>query len=574
MTATLIETTAPPISEPESDLAPKRRPYVPWVVLGVSLCSFGYGESTIPAATPSQWGLLAVASPAYGASILLVTIGFVLAIRRQSFSASVAATLMMIVVQRLPRAMATDLPMYGWTYKHLAVVDYIQHSHSLAREVDIYNCWSGLFGWTAWFSDLTRVSEIDIAHWWTPIFHLFLAAMVYGVARAWGLTSLPAITATFITAALNWVEQDYYSPQSVAIFLAAAIFALVGLSAQRAVGTLLILVLFGAMTITHQLTPYWVLLAIGILVASRKMRPWWIVVPMAVMLFAFLAINWDQVSHFTLFSSNPIKNTQTNIAVKGVLGQQITSAGVRALSASMWVTVGLALLYRWRKRQPFWTLGVFALSPMLILGGQNYGGEAIFRVFLYSLIGCSLVLAPLLMSTITQGTTRLLGGSAVALIATALAAQGNTGGWYANVVPKDQYDISRAIVGQAELPAYITSVAPVWPERVSWRYIDYARFDRNYDVPMVTAKMLAHRHFDNDADYAEFIKALYMRPQASTYLIFSEQMHVYSWYFGILPWDAFPNLKQRILRDTDNWRPIFDGGGVAVFVHQVVVDVK
>jgi hypothetical protein len=569
VTATMAR-PADPVSTPEP--ARPRRVWVsriPWIVLALCLALFIYGEQTIPEAVASQFGLLAVASPAYGISILLAAVGFAAALRQSNMRAAVVATVLMVVVQRLPRTIATEMPMYGWTYKHLAVVDYIQHSHSLAREVDIYNCWSGLFGLTAWFSDLTGLSEMSIAHWWTPCFHLALTAMVYGAARAWGFKPLTAITATFLVATLNWVEQDYYSPQSVAVLLAVAIIAVAGLSRERAVGSLLIIALFAAMTITHQLTPYWTLLALGLLVVGRKMKPWWILFPLAAIALGFLLLNWDQAAHFTLFSGDPIKNAQTNVPVKGVLGQQITSVGVRVLAASMWVATALTLFYRWRKKQPFWAMGVLALSPILILGGQNYGGEAIFRVYLYSLTGCAMVLAPVLVALLHGRLVRWILGYTVVIVATTLSAQGYTGSWYANVIPKEQYDISRAVVSQAELPAYITSVAPVWPERVSWRYIDYARFNRDYDVTMTSSAELGRRHFDNDLDYQEFIRQLYARADASTYLIFSEQMRVYAWYFGILPWDALPNLKARMFQDTANWQPIYDGQGITVFVHKV-----
>ena len=541
----------------------------PWVILAVALGLFVYGETTIPSAVASQFGLLAVASPAYVISILLSALGFAIAVRHGNFRAAAAATALMIVVQRLPRTIATDLPMYAWTYKHLGVVDYIRHSHKLARDVDVYNCWPSLFAVTAWFSELTGVPPLTIAHWYTPVFHVLFAAMAYGVARAWSLPPLIAVTATFLVVNLNWVEQDYYSPQATVIILAAAIFALVGLSKDRAVSTLLIIVLFAAATITHQLTPYWIALAIGLLVVTRKMKPWWIIFPLAVILLSFLLYNWDQAAHYELFSGNPIKNAESNVPTEGVLGQRITSAGVRTLSASMWLTTVVILLIRWRRKQPFWALGVLALSPMLILGGQSYGGEAIFRVFLYSVVGCSLVLAPALVSALSGSLKRYVAGVLVVLTATVLSAQGYTGGWYANVIPKEQFDTSRLVMAQAELPAYLTSVAPVWPERVTWKYVDYARFKRDYDYPMTYAAHLALRDFASDEDYAEFLKALQSRPDASTYLIFTEQMQVYAWYFGILPWDALPNLKAHMFNDPENWQPLFNGQGITVFLHKV-----
>jgi hypothetical protein len=569
VTATLAR-DAQTTAVPSADVRPRRRwRYLPWVVVTLSLGLFIHGARTIPDAAASQWGLLAVAAPTYGASILLAAAGFAIAVRQGNFRAAAAATVMMIVAQRLPRTIATDLPMYAWSYKHLGVADYIQHAHTLARDVDIYNGWPSLFALTAWFSDLTGISEVTIAHWYTPGFHLLFAALVYAAARAWRLAPIAAITATFLAVTLNWVEQDYYSPQATVILLAVAIFALVGLSRERPVGTLLIGVLFAAATITHQLTPYWILAAIGILCITRRMKPWWIVFPLAAMLLAFLLYNWDQTSHFELFSANPVKNAESNIPVPGVMGQQLTSIGVRVLSASMWVGTGLTLIYRWRTKREFWAVGVLALSPMLILGGQSYGGEAIFRVFLYSLLGCSIVLAPVVVAVLRGGRVRYITGFVGILVATALSAQGYTGSWYANVMPKEQYETSRIVLAQAELPSYLTSVAPVWPERSSWRYVDFARFDHGFDSPMTYAKDLMLRHYDTDADYEVFLQALNTRSDASTYLIFTEQMRVYSWYFGILPWDAFPNLKARMFADKERWEPLFDGQGITVFVHRV-----
>jgi len=569
VTATLARDD-PTVAVPSAEVRPTTRwRFLPWVVLALSLGLFIHGARSIPAAVASQWGLLAVAAPTYGASILLASVGFVIAIRRGSFRAAAAATVMMIIAQRLPRAIATDLPMYAWTYKHLGVADYIQHSHTLARDVDIYNGWPSLFALTAWFSDLTGISEVAIAHWYTPGFHVLFAALVYAAARAWRLAPIAAITATFLAVTLNWVEQDYYSPQATVILLAIAIFALAGLSRERPFGTLLILVLFGAATITHQLTPYWILAAIGVLCITRRMKPWWIVIPLAAMLIGFLIYNWDSASSYQLFSSNPVKNAESNIPVPGALGQRLTSVGVRVLSASMWACAALTILYRWIKKKEFWALSVLAFSPMLILGGQSYGGEAIFRVFLYSLLGCSIVLAPVVVAVLRAGRLPYAMGFIGVLLATALSAQGYTGSWYANVMPKEQYETSRIVLAQAELPSYLTSVAPVWPERSSWRYVDFARFKSGFDSPMTYAKDLMLRHYDTQEDYDAFLQAVKMRSDASTYLIFTEQMRVYSWYFGVLPWDAFPNLKAHLFADKERWEPLFDGQGITVFVHRV-----
>jgi hypothetical protein len=46
-------------------------------------------------------------------------------------------------------------------------------------------------------------------------------------------------------------------------------------------------------------------------------------------------------------------------------------------------------------------------------------------------------------------------------------------------------------------------------------------------------------------------------------------MRIYAWYYGILPWDAFPNLKKRLYNDPTRWEPFYDGQGITVFLHRV-----
>ena len=543
---------------------------LPWLVIAVSACLFAYGVTTIPQAPPSQFGLIVSVSPAYGLSILLAAVGFAIAARRRTVAAAVVAVILMIVVQRLPSAVATDAPMYSWTYKHLGVVDYIQHTQSLARGVDVYNNWPGLFAITAWFSDLTGIAPMGIAHWYTPVFHCAIAILAYAGARAWGLTSWASITAVFLLITLNWVSQDYFAPQSTTFLLTVALFIVVGLCRDRPVGVLLIVLLFTAATISHQLTPFWIYLAIGLLIVGRKMKPWWILIPLAVILFGFLAINWDSVSQYQMFSFDLKKNTEGNVPTVGVLGQRITSYGVRTLAGSMWLGTALVLLVRWRRKQPFWALGVLALSPLMIIGGADYGGEAIFRVFLFSLLGCSFVLAPMLVGALQGTRGRFAAALAVVVVATALAAQGFTGTWYAYVMPRDQVYTSQVVLNQAELPAYLTPAAPVWPQRSNWRYVDYAKFNDNYDDPMIFAAKLVGSHFDTDEDYDKFMEAARGRADATTYLILTEQTRMYAWYFGILPLDALPNLKAR-LRNDPRWEPLFDGNGIAVYIYRVEV---
>ncbi|WP_422745651.1 hypothetical protein ACN27E_25045 [Mycobacterium sp. WMMD1722] len=540
---------------------------LPWLVLLACLGAFAYGVRTIPSAPASQFGLLAAASPLYALSILLAAGAFAIAIRQRNASAAVAATVAMIVCQRLPRVVSTEVPMYAWTYKHLGVVDYIQANHALAHGVDVYNGWPGLFAVTAWFSDLTGVPPIDVAHWFTLFFHLAMAGLVYAAARAWRLGTDQGLVAAFIVVTLNWVEQDYFAPQAVAMLLTVALFTLAGLSRERPVAVPLILVLFAAITISHQLTPYWIFLAVGLLVAGRKFRPWWILLPMAAMLLALFFYNFETTREYANFSLDVVGNASTNIPGPGAVGQLLTSTVMRTLSVAMWCGAALVLVIRWRRGQPVWALGVLALSPVLILGGQGYGGEAVFRVFLYSLPGCALLFAPILLAGLRAATARAAGAVAVLLLVTAASAQAYFGNWSTNLLTAAQVRAADDLLTQGDYPAYITPLSPVWPERSAGQYVRYAEYDERYDHSLIFQPELLGRHFADDADFDAFMTLIDARTDATTYLVLTEPMADYGAYFGLFPYDAVTNLRER-LRDDPRWQTVEDERDLGVYVHR------
>jgi hypothetical protein len=523
---------------------------------------------TLPGAKLSQFGLLASGSPALLGSMLLIVLAFVAAARRGQLGMATAATLAMVAAQRLPVSLATDVPLYSWTYKHLGVVDYIRENGHVARGVDIYHGWPGLFAATAWFSDVSGIDPMTIAHWFTPAMHVLLVGLVIVMARAWGASPMVAVTASFIVESLNWVGQDYFAPQAVAMLLAIGMLTVVGLSRDKPVATWLIVLLFSGITVSHQLTPYWLILSIGALAITRRVRPWWLPAVLVLIAGSFLAINWDMANHFSLLSLNPVANAQSNIATRGVFGQVVTSAIVRALSVGVWATAALSAVLERRARRPVLAQSIVAFSPFLILGGQGYGGEAIFRVFLYALPGCSMLLAPLVLRLIRGRITARAVVTLGLLAAVAAAAQGYYGGWFANRMTPDQVAFSEQLLARASFPSYLTVAAPVWPERPTGRYVDFATFKRGYDYPMVYAAKLVGSHFETAKDYETFNELIAGRAGGPTYLIISQQMEIYDIYFGILPPGALQNLRSRML-DDPRWSVVFTSDEFIVFKSQV-----
>ncbi|MET0898800.1 MAG: hypothetical protein ABWY45_12890 [Mycobacterium sp.] len=551
---------------------PRRgRPWLPSAVLAVAAVTFVVAAPTLSDAQPAEYGLLEAASPALIASILLTAVGFALAVRAHSLRVAGFAVFLMIVVQRLPTAIGTDGPMYPWVYKHLGVVDYIQHSAALASGVDVYNDWPGVFGLTAWFSDLTGLSPTTFAQWFTPGWHLLFAMLIFAAARAWDLDRMQATVAAFLAVTVNWVAQDYFSPQATAMLLAVGVIIVMGHSRQRPVAVSVLILLFTAVVISHQLTPFWLLAAIGVLAVTKRLKPWWIFIPLGVILLAFVASNFAAISGFLDFSGNVVDNAKSNVPTVGSTGQQLMSIMVRVLTGAMWLSTAAVLAYRAYRRQPFFALGVLAFSPMLIIAGASYGGEAIFRVFLYSLVGCSIILAPGLLGLL-QGR-RVAFGTAIStlLVATALSAQGYFGGWFAYLMPRAQVEAVNNVLMEADFPAYVSTPVPSWPQRGNWRYVDYARFKDSYDHSFIVQQYLMGSDFDPNTTYPLLTKMVAERTDASTYMVLTDQMDQYSYYFGVLQTNGMNNLREQALADPF-WKLIYDADGVLVFRHDVEVD--
>ncbi|WP_197381318.1 hypothetical protein [Mycolicibacterium mengxianglii] len=541
---------------------------LPLILLLLAAGAFAYSATTMRDAPHTEYGLLASSSPLFLASILLTAFAFTLAVRRASFGVAVLGVLTMIVVQRLPMAIATDSPMYAWVYKHLGVVDYLQHEHMLARGIDVYNGWPGIFGLTAWFCDLTGLSPTMFAQWFTPVWHLLFAALIYAAGRAWDLDRMQAVVATFVAATINWVAQDYFSPQATAMLLAVGVIVVLGHSRQRPVGGWLIVALFAAITITHQLTPFWLLAAIGLLAVTKRLKPWWIFIPLGVILLSYVAYNYGAISGFLDFSGDVVGNAKSNVPTTGSAGQQLTSMAVRVLSGAMWLSAAAILGVRAFRGQPFFALGVLVVSPMFIIVGASYGGEAIFRVFLYSLVGCSIVVAPGLVGLLQGRRIFAVPAVSAVVVAAALAAQGYFGGWFAYLMPRAQVQAVNNALLEADFPAYVSAPVPAWPQRADWRYVDYARFHDWYDHSFIVLDDVFQVRTENGVAYPRLTAMIGERPDASTYLVLTDQMAWYAYYFGVLPLDAVDKVREQALADPF-WKLVYDDGDVTVLRHDI-----
>lgn len=538
---------------------------------------------TLPYLPAAKFGLLTAlpSGPVIIFANVVVVIIFLLGLRRKDSYLVAAATVALIITFRLPTAFSSSVPLYGWTYKHLGVVDYITQTGQLAHGLDIYNSWPTLFSATAWFVQSSGISALSVASWFIVIAHLGQAPAIYALARSFGQQRVIALSAAFLAELFNWVGQDYFSPQALAFVLAIYFLALVLRSRQEPKLIWWTLPLFALLTITHQLTPYWLMAIVTALCIFKIVRPRWFFLLLIAMAGTWLALNYGSVAHYGLFSGfDPLANASRPKLGTGSLPYTIVQTGMRATAVSIWAITGLlviGMLWRNRKVKGWGRFkeallpGILLFSPFMLLGGQSYGGEAIFRVLLYSLPICSVLIAAWLATVLwgKRGTEHLNVRFALAIIATLLftgvSLQNVYGPWFNNVVTTDVYAKGVKLLKTIPTGSLTVSISPPGAGRATADYVRLARNKPWFDMSLLeVSETVKEQTFTSDASVNDLTNLLAGESNKQVYLIWTGEMQNYVDYYGVFKPDAIENLVAK-LGTSSRWEVVTNEQDLKIF---------
>lgn len=564
------------------------------LLLATALLVFLVTVPSLASAPTTTYGLLFAGVPGLAASVVLAALAFAVAVRNGSVGDAAAAVAGYLLCFRLPVALGTDLPIGAWTFKHFGVIDYITSRGALPSGADVYGAWPGGFTAVAWFSEATGVDPLDIGRWFPVGVHVAIAVGVFAICRASGLPALVALCGVFIAETVNWVGQDYISPQAIAYFLALGILVLLLRSRTHPAVGWLTVPLFAAVTVTHQLTPYWLVGIALVLGLSRQIRPRAVGLVYLAIAVGYLALNYGALSAYSLFSGfDPVRNSHVNANGSGSDGLAFTGVAIKLTVAALWggaaLVVALAL---WRARRrgqslwrsrgawripalpaPVWVSAVLAFSPFALLGMQNYGGEAILRVFLFSIPGCAVLLAPVVHRALSVAprlgealAPRLLSfaGATVLLVAVSLSSlQAYYGGWFTLVVAKDALAAAEGLLRTQTVPTRLLSPAPVSPNRAVGEYVAFARDNRTFDESLSVRPDWPGQDFRSTATTSALTSDL-QAAKTPAFLLVTTQMQRYSDYYGLYPAGALDRLTAQ-LEANPNWLTVIDTPSVHLF---------
>ncbi len=370
-------------------------------------------------------GFVSLLDPGMVAALALLTVGFVHALWRGAASWLLATHLVVLVllIHGTPAVFYETLR-YSWAWKHVGIVDFIQRTGSVDPSIDlqpIYHGWPGFFAAAAALTELAGAGDaITIATWAPLAFTLanlvalrFLLRCMTGDRRMLWL-------ALWLFTTANWVGQDYFSPQAMGLVLYLITLGIVLRAFRRAparagpltdviptrVALPAFVLLSLAIVSSHQVTPFMLVSALAILVVLRVVRGWWLPVSAAGLLVGWTVTVGGPIVHVELSSLledvfKPIANAEETFEKASTVRPEqvlIIWAG-RGMILLMAVLALVGAVRLWRRGRLDLSPVILAAVPVLLPVATPFGGEAVFRVYLFMLPGLSLLAAGALAPT-------------------------------------------------------------------------------------------------------------------------------------------------------------------------------
>jgi hypothetical protein len=562
-----------------------RRPviadHVPLLVSAVVL--WVMAMATINLGRVGDYGLISVLPISFYVGLLTLVASFSVAVARRGTPTTLLAlhVVVLIVMIHGTLALVYEAPRYAWVYKHVGVVEFIIRHGQVDQSIDIYHNWPGFFALSALATQLAgAASPLPLVAWAQLGFSLLdLAALVF-VYRSLTLDRRLVWLGAWIFFAVNWVGQEYFSPQALTFFLSLVVLGvclqwlpadLVGRE-QRTVATGIVLALFMVIASSHQLTP-WVLVAgVTALVVLGRCRPWALPVAMVLLAAGWVWLAYPYLAQLDLFGNfgHPGGNGQVVDLTNQSEGRVFVATVSRALTAAVWLLALVGVIRHWRSgllRSGYWALLAVALAlvPFSTVVAQSYGGEILFRAYLFSLPWMAFLAAAAFFPnrSAARSLARARRTAAALTMVSSLLAGGLLVAYFglerANHLRAGEVAAAHRFYQVAPPGSFLLLVAPNFPTRLDANYPDYRGY--SYDPSLLAMPGFQDRML-GPADVDAVARELAGYRHA--YLMVSTSQAAYAELFDITPPGAVERLQQGLL-DSPRFRVVYRNGDATLF---------
>ncbi len=559
-------------------------------------------------------GLISVLPLSFYAALAILTISFILHVNHGIAPAIVLAlhvVLLILMIHGTPAILYGTLR-YSWAWKHVGIVDYILRHGTVDPNIGvpaIYHNWPGFFALGALFTELAGLDNPRGVATWAPVYFnlLSMGALVVFFKAFTDDKRLVWLGVWFFFSS-SWVAQDYFAPQALGFFAYLVIIGIcfhwfrfvavpkpqtsvngpiytrvakitsklfkqpsVLIAADQTgplgrAGLLLIVVLlFIVIALSHQLTPLITIGSLTALVLFRRINLQVLPVIMIVITLAWsLNASTSLLEHQLGGIIETIGELTGNIDAgltdlsQASSGHQLIAQIGRVLTVSI---MGLATLggIRWW-REGNWDVSavLLGLTPFAILVALSYGGEILFRVYLFALPFMAFLAATLYIPSTTVTSTRRTIVTTIVLSGALLCAL-----LFSYLGKERQYYFTRDEVAAAE---YLYSIGPPgsllieggrnYPSQFhnyeNFTYVPISREDPDKYLELVADPVTTlSRWLDND-DYA------------ATYLIITRSQKAEIDAFSGMPPGSLDAI-QAVLQESPQFEVIYSNADAVIF---------
>ncbi|MFI6598196.1 hypothetical protein ACIBHX_18220 [Nonomuraea sp. NPDC050536] len=339
-------------------------------------------------------------------------------------------------------ALVATEPRFPTAYIHAGFVEFIGRSGETAINIDARMGWPGFFALFAFVTKAAGITDLTPILQWTPLLSnlLYLLPFVL-ILRQMVATTRARWFAALLFILVQWIGQDYFSPQGFTFALYLAFVAILmrwfgrveqrtkplpekgkirrllarldGMTpgeiantgtyrADRLLMLMLLIALFFAATASHQITPFMMLGVLTACLLFKRTRLTW-ALPFFLGLVVLAWISYQTVGfwagqidaifggfgrliqNFVSSSSGRIEGSDPAHAV--VLKARL---GILVIILSL---AAIGLIRRLRRGVHDRMVLILLCIPVLAMGLQSYGGEMGLRVYMFALPGSCLLAA-------------------------------------------------------------------------------------------------------------------------------------------------------------------------------------
>ena len=427
----------------------------PFFLAAAGVASWGLSLGSIRPYRAAALGLLPQLSFLWWLGLLLAAGAVVWELRRPdprwpSMVVGLGA-LALVLHGTLPATEA--VPRFSTAYDVAGFSEYLGRTGRALPRLDVRMSWPAMLATAGMAARAMGVSTLWFLRWCPLVLNLAYLFPLKAIANTCLRSSRAQWSVLGIFLASDWIEQDYFSPQGLNLFLFLVAVAIVirvfsaGGYPPRLVAWVLdssqwaavkrlalrigklpygavageqpeletsprhrvamltvLLIVLGVSAVSHQITPAALCLVLfGLTITGRTgLRLLWLL--MATLVWSWLS--WEGHTYWSdhlakVFGSAGQVGTTLNATVttrlQGSTPEREFVQGARILAAIItWLGALGGFVALWRRGRTLWTMVIVAVFPVAVAGAVSYGGEVALRVLLFSLAPAAVLTASLI----------------------------------------------------------------------------------------------------------------------------------------------------------------------------------